>query len=78
MTEERDQGPHYSPQLDPENPESGPKVKQRFLWFLILTGVVCILIGSILLANGATNAGLVAIGIGVIFLTPILIWFPWA
>ncbi len=77
MPDEREQSPHYIPELDPENPESGPRVKQRMLWFCFLCGALCVLGGGALIAVGMNVAGVVMIGVGLILLSPFLIFFPW-
>ena len=77
MGEERKQSPHYIPELDPDNPESGPKVKQRILWFCFLVGAACILSGGGLVAVGMNAAGIIMIGVGLVLLSPLLITFPW-
>ena len=75
MSDDRKQSPHYIPELDPDNPESGPKVKQRILWFLFGSGCFCLLSGGLLGALGFTKAGLIVAGIGLVLLSPIVIWF---
>lgn len=76
MTDERKQSPHYIPELDPDRPESGPKVKQRMLWVLIALALSSMAVGGVLLNVGAQTAGIVFIVIGVILLAPILFWIP--
>jgi hypothetical protein len=77
VADKREQSPHYIPELDPENPESGPKVKQRLLWMLVIFGFAFTAIGGVLLSIGMQTAGLVFILIGVMLLAPILFWIPW-
>ncbi|MEO1243944.1 MAG: hypothetical protein AAFX54_18700 [Pseudomonadota bacterium] len=71
---ERDQSPHYIPELDPDNPESGPKVRQRFLWFLVLSGLVMVAAGALLYIAGFEYAGLIVAGIGLVLLSPLLMF----
>lgn len=68
MAEDRDQGPHYIPELDPERPESGPRAKQRALWFLFICGSVMALGGGGLYVSGVENAGMTIGIIGLILL----------
>lgn len=71
---ERDQSPHYIPELDPDNPESGPKVRQRFLWFLVFSGLVMVAAGALLYIAGFKDAGLIVAGIGLVLLCPLLMF----
>jgi hypothetical protein len=70
---DRKQSPHYIPELDPDNPESGPKVKQRFLVWLLSIGFLCVVAGGALYAAGFQETGLVVIAVGLIALSPLLI-----
>lgn len=74
MAEGRDQGPHYIPELDPENPESGPKVKQRMLWFVFFAGLALLAAGAGLYVSGFENAGLIVAGIGTVVLAPLWVF----
>ncbi|MAW80469.1 MAG: hypothetical protein CMI63_09540 [Parvularcula sp.] len=73
MAENRKQSPHYIPELDPENPKSGPKVKQRFLVWLLSSGLLCLALGAAVYAAGHEKAGLIIVAIGVVALAPLLI-----
>ena len=73
MASEREQSPHYIPELDPDNPASGPKVKQRLLLWVLSGGMVCLAVGGGLYASGLQKAGLIVMGIGVVALAPLLI-----
>ena len=68
---EHDQGPHYIPELDPENDESGPKVKQRMLWALFISGLLMVGGGALLYIAGFVTAGLIVAGIGLVLLSPL-------
>ncbi|WP_428408518.1 hypothetical protein [Hyphococcus sp.] len=73
MAENRKQSPHYIPELDPDNPESGPKVKQRLLVWLLSGGLLCLALGASLYAAGHQKSGLIIVAIGVVALAPLLI-----
>ena len=62
--------PHYIPELDPENPESGPKVKQRMLWLLVIAGAVFLIAGAASYLSGRQELGLILAAIGLILLAP--------
>ncbi len=68
MASEREQSPHYIPELDPDNPASGPKVKQRFLWTWFLAGMVFTFAGAGLTFGAGQDWGLVLLIIGLIML----------
>ncbi len=69
---ERDQSPHYIPELDPENGESGPKVKQRILWALCISGLLMVGAGAMLYFAGFATTGLIVAGIGLVLLSPFM------
>ena len=71
---DRDQGPHYIPELDPENDESGPKVKQRMLWVLFISGFSMLSAGALLYLAGFATTGLIVAGIGLVLLSPLYIF----
>lgn len=64
----RKQSPHYIPELDPANPESGPKDKQRVLWFLFIVGTVLLFLGGGAFIAGYEWAGYALGGIGLLML----------
>lgn len=64
----RDQSPHYIPELDPDSPESGPKDRQPWLWFLFIGGSVLLLTGGGAYVAGFEKIGLIIGGIGVLML----------
>ncbi len=74
MSEEQNQSPHYIPELDPENPESGPKVKQRMLWVMFFAGLALLAAGAGLYVSGFENAGLMVAGIGIVVLAPLWVF----
>lgn len=68
--EKRTQSPHYIPELDPDNPESGPKVKQRMLWALVIVAAGFLLAGAVAYLTGHAQLGLILAAIGLILLAP--------
>ncbi|GJL93544.1 hypothetical protein [Hyphococcus sp.] len=77
MVEDRKQSPHYIPELDPENPESGPKMKQRFLWWLLIVGFAFISGGVVTYQSGYEKIGLILGVIGILLLAPFLPGIGW-
>jgi hypothetical protein len=77
MTDDRKQSPHYIPELDPENPESGPKMKQRILWWLLLGGFAFISGGVVAYQSGHEKIGLILGVIGILLLAPFLPGIGW-
>ena len=69
--QERKQSPHYIPEHDPDNPESGPKDKQRLQWFLLLSGFSLLAIGGGILMSGQKETGAIVMLVGLLFLLPI-------
>ena len=72
MANDRGQSPHYIPELDRNNPASGPKVKQRLQWAVLLTGFTIAVIGGGLFAAGYEAAGMVVFLIGLVLMAPII------
>ncbi len=69
--EDRRQSPHYIPELDPDNPKSGPKSAwQRFLWILLILGFGFLTAGVAFYATGHERPGLILAAIGLILLAP--------
>lgn len=68
MTEDQKESPHYIPELDPDRPESGPKDRQRVLWFLFIGGSVLLLGGGGAFIAGYEWAGYLLGGVGLLML----------
>jgi hypothetical protein len=77
MTDGSDQGPHYIPELDPDNPESGPKAKQPIMWFLLIAGLSLLFAGAFAFMSGHERFGLILGGIGLLLLAPFTPGIGW-
>ncbi|MFC2953822.1 hypothetical protein ACFOOP_17925 [Marinicaulis aureus] len=71
MASEREQSPHYIPELDPDNPASGPKMKQRFLWFLLLCGLSLWAAAAIAFMTGNERLAMILAIVGMIMIVPL-------
>lgn len=68
MADDAGKGPHYIPDLDPENAKGGPGLRQPILWLLFLGGVAMSFAGAALLFNGVSDTGLVVLLVGLVML----------
>ncbi len=68
--EDRQQSPHYIPELDPNSPKHQKNSFQRVLWIFLALGLVFLAAGAAFYLTGHETAGLIIAAIGLVLLAP--------
>lgn len=66
----RDQGPHYIPELDPENENRPQPLGQPFLLSSVISGTVALIVACVIWLLGSQTVAIVVMIVGVLLLIP--------
>ena len=70
---DRDNGPHYIPELDPEHPKRPKTIVQPLLLTCVVGGLVCLTAAGIAWFFGLERLAVVLVIIAMLFLIPFYI-----